>query len=197
MHTDHDPVDPSVLAELGYEHRDVHPKPMAWAAFWLFLFTIGSGILAAFFIRFWNIIPEVPVEQRAFHKVQPPVGTPILQNNSDNTADIAALRRNEAEILNSPAALPDGTYRIPVDAAIKMIAERGLPKTATQPVTRPAVPPGVATGTPANSAPTAVPANDTKVMIDKAQIKSKPPVTQNAPTAQSTAPAKPAGAKKQ
>ena len=138
MHTDRDPIDPNTLAEMGYEHRDVSPRPMAWAAFWLFMFTIGSGILGALFIRIWNIVPEVPTEQRPFHKVQPPAGTPILQNNSDNTADIATLRRNEALILTTAGKSADvGFYRIPIDDAIKTISRRGLPKTGTQTVTRP------------------------------------------------------------
>jgi len=191
VHTDRDPVDPNALAELGYEQRDVHAKTMGWAAFWLFVFTIGSGILAAGFIRLWNIVPEVPVEQRAFHKVQPPVGTPILQNNSDNTADIAALRRDEAEALNSSADLHDGSYRIPVDAAIKMIVERGLPKTATQPVTHPAVPRSTATGVGMNGAPSQAenppPAVYTPGTSTPAPHKASP----------TPATAKPAGAKKQ
>lgn len=147
MHTDHDPIDPKTLAELGYEHRDVSPRPMMWAAFWLLVFTVGSGILGAIFIKVWNIVPEVETEQRAFHKVLPPKDTPILQNNSDNTADIATLRRNEAEVLTSSGDAGHGFYHIPIDDAIALTTQRGLPVTGTQTVTRPAVP-GTPAGTP-------------------------------------------------
>ncbi|MHB8635661.1 MAG: hypothetical protein ACYC96_04215 [Fimbriimonadaceae bacterium] len=142
MHTDHDPIDPKTLAEMGYEQRDVSPKPMAWAAFWLFVFTIGSGLIGALLIKLWNIVPEVPTEQRAFHKVHPPKDTPILQNNSDNTADIATLRRNEALVLTTSGKAADpGFYHIPIDDAIKLITQRGMPVTGTQTVTHPKTPP--------------------------------------------------------
>jgi hypothetical protein len=137
VHTDNDPIDPKTLAEMGYEQRDVSTRPMMWAAFWLFVFTIGSGLLGALFIKVWNIVPEVVTEQRPFHKVQPPKDTPILQNNSDNTADIATLRRNEANVLLSTGQAGPGFYHIPIDHAIELIAKRGLPVTGTQTVTRP------------------------------------------------------------
>ncbi len=139
MHTDHDPIDPKTLAEMGYERRDVSPRPMAWAAFWLLVFTVGSGLMGAVLIKVWNIVPEVSTEQRAFHKVQPPKDTPILQNNSDNTGDIAALRKHEAEEATSKKVLADGSYQIPIDDALKIVVQRGLPKTGTLPVTHPTV----------------------------------------------------------
>ena len=139
MHTDKDPIDPKTLAEMGYEREDVEPKSLLVPAAFLFGGTIAAGIIGALLIKWWHIVPEVVVEQRPFVRIQPPAGTPILQNNSDATADIATLRRHEAEILTTPAKTDDG-YRIPIDDAIRLTTQRGLPVTATQTVTRPAVP---------------------------------------------------------
>ena len=173
MHTDHDPIDPKTLAEMGYEQRDVSTKPMAWAAFWLFVFTIGSGLLGALLIKMWNIVPEVVTEQRAFNKVQPPKDTPILQNNSDNTADIAELRLKEAVALTTSAPLKDapGFYRIPIDDAIKLTTQRGLPVTGTQVVTRPAVPAAL-TGAPIGQA-MPVPAGNSAMPLPPATAKNR------------------------
>jgi hypothetical protein len=124
------------------------------------------------------------VDQHAFHKVHPPAPTPTLQNNSDNTADIAELRRSEAEKLNNAADLHDGFYRIPVDDAIKDIVQRGLPKTAPQPVKRGNFSVGVTVD------PSTVyggyPATGTATPTANAKPPAAPPAT-----------TKPAGAKKQ
>ena len=147
MHTDHDPIDPKTLAEMGYEQRDVEPKSLVWPAAFLFGGTILAGIIGAFLIRVWHIVPEDVVEQRPFIKAHPPVGTPLLQNNSDATADIATLRRNEAKVLLSSGELGGGFYHIPIDTAITLMTQRGLPVTGTQTVTHPPVP-GAPAGAP-------------------------------------------------
>jgi hypothetical protein len=158
VRTDHDPIDPNTLADMGYEKSDVEPRSLMWPAVFLFGGTIGAGLIAALLIRIWHIVPEVVVEQRPFTKVQPPVGTPILQNNSDNTGDIAKLRRDEALVLTSsgPASDP-GYFHIPIDDAIRLVSQRGLPVTGTQTVTRPRTPtePATAPVPAASSAPAA------------------------------------------
>lgn len=140
MHTDHDPIDPKVLAEMGYEKRDVDPSSLIWPGVIIFGFTLFAGLLGAGLIKLWHIVPEVYVEQRPFVKVQPPAGTPILQNNSNAPGDIAALRAREADILTNKGKNDDGSNRIPLDAAIKLTVERGLPTTGTETVSRPPVP---------------------------------------------------------
>lgn len=140
MHTDHDPIDPNALAELGYEPRDVEPKKLLWPAAIVFGGTIAAGIIGAGLIKWWHIVPEVYVEQRPFVKVQPPAGTPILQNNSNAPGDIADLRRHEAEVLLNRGDNGDGSYRIPLDDAIKLTVQRGLPQTASQAVSHPPIP---------------------------------------------------------
>ncbi|HLK14342.1 MAG TPA: hypothetical protein VKT78_06030 [Fimbriimonadaceae bacterium] len=140
MHTNDEPIDPKTLAEMGYERRDVEPGSLAKPAIVLFGGTILAGIIGAGLIRWWNIVPEVAVEQRPFVKAQPPKDTPILQNNSSATADIADLRRHEAEVLTSRGDMPGGFKHITIDDAIKLTVQRGLPETGTQTVTRPSVP---------------------------------------------------------
>ena len=127
MHTNDGNKNSTPLTDLGYETRDIQVKSLVRALTFFFGFAIFSGVLAAIFIKIF--VPEMPAPQSAFVRAYPPKGTPILQNNVNNTADIADLRRQEAEILTtSGKGDAPGYYRIPIDKAIKLIAQRGLPK---------------------------------------------------------------------
>jgi hypothetical protein len=129
MRTEHSQEDP--LVELGYETRDADLKVLGKASafffgFIFFSFIIGFGI-------FWWLNPDARNEKAAgppFAKYGPPSPSPLLQTNITAKTDIKQLRMAETTALTTSAVIDrqKGIYRIPIDRAIDLIAQRGLPE---------------------------------------------------------------------
>ena len=122
-----------LLQELGYETQDIQYRKFAVYAAYFFGFFIACIILGFVFVALMS-----PTGLRGgrmadyIPKTNPPLSTPLLQDNISARTDIMSLRRHETEILTSSAVLDQskGVYRIPVDQAIDIMSQRGLPKTA-------------------------------------------------------------------
>lgn len=131
MHTDHEPLDPDTLAEMGYERRDINvPALRRW--------TIGFfGLVAIFFVLGWIfykfLAPTTfvraargvaPVTRRI-----PAAPNPILQDDITTKLDIMTMRQEEEEALTSYgwANKERTAVRLPIDRAMALIAERGVP----------------------------------------------------------------------
>lgn|GEM_PF-6008614 len=124
------------LTELGYETQDLQPKLLIQAGIFFFIFAVLSTAIAAVFMRLPGIVPEYPAPTKPFQNIQPPAGTPVLQNNITNTTDIRDLRQNEMRELSTyglgDASTPVGaTYHIPNDDAINIVATQGFDTTQT------------------------------------------------------------------
>lgn len=138
MHTNHKKEDP--LVELGYEHRDVDYPKLIKAVVIFFIFTLicfGSGY-AYYSFKF-------PANKRMTVKSQTAIPRPVLdsnvprlQDNVQSKSDIMTLRKQEYDRLHGVGAIEGqpGKYHIPVDQAMDLILERGLPKAAEVPVER-------------------------------------------------------------
>ena len=126
MHTDADKLDPDVLAAMSYETRDINIKAILMASVGFLVFTLGG--IAAVSVLF--MIPGFKAASapaaRPLQNVTAPAGTPILHNNMNNTEDITELRKKEKQVMESTAQLPDGYYRIPVEQAMNIVAQRGI-----------------------------------------------------------------------
>ena len=132
MHTNHPKEDP--LAELGYEHRDVNYKNIRNAIVIFFGFTA-----VCFVIGYWVYDQMHPSSYR--HTIEsaaketrykPASPNPILQDNVNAKSDIMTMRQAEYAHLHStgPIEGSEGKVHIPVERAMELLVERGLPKTA-------------------------------------------------------------------
>jgi hypothetical protein len=82
-----------------------------------------------------DLTSNATMEQRELQQMTQVFPTPRLETD-DGNQDLADLHAREDLLLNyysSSADLPAGTIRIPIDQAMKLVVERGLPQaTATQ-----------------------------------------------------------------
>lgn len=123
MHIEEDKIDPSVLAQMGYEHRDLHAPSVLKVGFWFVVF-VGFGVFLSWvFFQIPGVVPKSTLT-RSVTNNRPPVGTPILENNMNNTEDIATLRQGEQRQIEAvgPVESEPGFYHIPLDKALDMVA---------------------------------------------------------------------------
>lgn len=124
--------DLDVLEELGYEPTDEAvsgPVGKYTAMFFVFL-AIMLGIAWLFF-TFADRVDGFKFNQERPARVMPPDGTPLLQGNVAAQADMEDLRKEEHEKLEAYKENPEtGRYQIPVEKAMSIVVERGLPTRA-------------------------------------------------------------------
>lgn len=118
-----------------YERSDLSAGPIVWAML------LGSVVIALVFVAMWVLTdvyathearqsaPAHPLASTAGRK-QPPA--PRLQ--PDPVKDMAALRASEDALLHNYGWLDKaaGKVRIPIDRALELVAQRGLPVRAAQ-----------------------------------------------------------------
>jgi hypothetical protein len=129
MHTKGPKEDP--LIDMGYETRDIDIPTIRKAVIYFFVFAtvmFGTGGLI-----YWkmnpNFDPKIAAQPEDLRIPKSPA--PLLQDNVSNFTDIMKLRQHETAMLNS-TAYADASHsylRIPIDNAIDIIAEKGVPKT--------------------------------------------------------------------
>ena len=118
------------LVELGYEVRDVNKKALMNGTIGFFIFAIVSSI--AGFIIFRLMYPVGFEAQTEPKRLLPQSPNPIVQSNITAKTDIMTVRQHEDQVLNAPAHWLDASrtkVAIPIDRAMEIIAERGMPKT--------------------------------------------------------------------
>jgi hypothetical protein len=129
MHTNEPRQDP--LVDMGYETRDVDLKRLGRTAFWFYVFVIGSVVIGALSLLvlapgYWV---DKPTDQLA--RVIPAEPNPPLQTNVTAKKDMATLRTEEAQRLEGTgyANAERTRVHIPIERAMDLLVERGLPKT--------------------------------------------------------------------
>ncbi len=137
MH-DHKREDP--LTDLGYEVRDMDLLAIGKATtiFFVFVtisFVLGFGILWILVgngnpVKGFNALKDRET-QKPFITNPPKAPNPLLQTNITTKTDIKELRQNETALLTTSGVVDGakGIYRIPIDRAIELTAQRGLPDT--------------------------------------------------------------------
>ena|SRR5665213_425414 len=118
------------LVELGYEVRDLNTKAIRNGAIGFFGFAFLSAVLGFVIFRLMN--PAGFVAEKAQHRLLPLEPNPILQTNLTSKTDIMDLRQHEEAVLTAPPGWTDATktkLHIPIDMAMRIIADRGLPAT--------------------------------------------------------------------
>jgi len=128
MHTEPKPSNP----EIQYEKTDASVRPLYQFLFWITVITIlvtlmAWGILKA--LESWRDQDSVRPVMAQPHDQLPPA--PRLQTRE--TLDLAAFRKSEDEVLSTYGVVDKekGIYRIPIEEAMRLTAERGLPATAS------------------------------------------------------------------
>ena len=109
--------------DLGYDPRDIETKPIIKVVIAFFAFTlIFFGMGAFVFMRTtWG-------HQTPFDVRKPQIVGPRVQGNVSAKVDIMQMRQAETKGLTTydPKGLGGGA-RIPVDRAMDLLVERGLP----------------------------------------------------------------------
>ncbi len=119
-------------AGAGHEASDLEPRAIA-----IFGLTLAAALVVCLIVAAWmfgffatrRAQEDVPPSPLA--RVEPPAG-PVLQVNALN--DRERLRAEEDSILSTYAWVDRGagTVRIPIDRAMQLLAERGLPAAAAK-----------------------------------------------------------------
>lgn len=140
---------------IRYEKTDVSEGAVTRSGIILVVVTIVSSFAVLGFFRFLATRaterePPPPPLARQEPGRQPP--EPRLQEKP--MADVETLRREESDILTSYGWVDEekGIVRIPIDEALRIVAERGLPAKAEAPAEAPAAAPAPASP-PAKAAP--------------------------------------------
>jgi hypothetical protein len=128
--------------EHGHEHSDVRIRPLA-----VFLAALTGSLVAVAFICAWLFSVFLSDAERDDQSPAPraeagrPTPGPLLQVSSRD--DLERLRRREATLLDSSAWVDRerGVARIPIDRAIELTVEKGLPQWPAAEVTPPAAEP--------------------------------------------------------
>ena len=121
MHTD-DPREVEGI-DLGYDPRDIDIAKIAKVVIGFFAFSLvffGGG--AIYYIYIGKIVTASRFDPR-----KPAIVGPKLQGNIAAKTDIMTMRQVERAQMDSYGTNQDGKQRIPVDAAMRILASRGLP----------------------------------------------------------------------
>jgi hypothetical protein len=130
MHNDHhgfvDEFSPDELRQMGYDRRDIKVRPILISVVGMFAFAIVSVIISFMAYMLLERVVGVDSPPVTVRKMPPP---PILQTNITASEDMHKLRQEENARLNSKAWVDEkkGTVHIPIEQAIEILSETGLP----------------------------------------------------------------------
>lgn len=132
-HHDENPMegrDLDVLQELGYEPTDTTAEsPIGKFTLWFFGFIFVMAGAAFVFQTGFDRVPGFKFNQeRPVRRVMPPEGTPLLQSNTTAQKDMVDLKKENWDKMHKTELQRGGSSAvIPVDKAIEIVAQRGLP----------------------------------------------------------------------
>jgi hypothetical protein len=136
MHTKHEPDDPEVLKQMGYDRRDLDVPAIRNSTIWITGFCIACFLVSVPIYNYLTTPPGGFVEKVLGHnrvddnktRIRMDATTPRLQDNITTKLDIEEMRRDERERMTKPAWVDQnkGVVRIPIERAIDLVAERGV-----------------------------------------------------------------------
>ena len=144
MHTE--PSKPAQNPEIRYEKTDAHARPLYQFLFWISVVTLITAGLSWAVLRGLEKWREGASTRATMAEPQAAQQPPAPRLQQREPKDLAAFRLEEAEVLSTYGVVDKekGVYRIPIDQAMKLLLERGLPSVAAPaaPVTetKPAAP---------------------------------------------------------
>jgi len=129
MHTSHKREDP--LVDMGYETRDINFPVLTKTVIGFFVFAIASALIGM--VVYWQMNPYSFGRDPAFkanaNRHLPPPPNPLLQDNVNSKTDLEQMRLDEEEKLSTTGWANDAhtKVRLPIDRAIELTVEHGLP----------------------------------------------------------------------
>jgi hypothetical protein len=111
------------LPDMGYEVRDIDIAKLRTTAIIFFVFSMFCFVVVAIWYVWYGPKMEATIDPRK------PMPAIQLQSNISTRSDIATFRQAETERLSTSGQNPDGSYHIPIGAAMDLIATKGLPRT--------------------------------------------------------------------
>ncbi len=133
------PTEPSKHAnnpEIQYEKTDAHVRPLYQFLFWISVITLLTAVISMVILRglqSWrdqaSARPTMAEPQTQAWMGQPP---PAPRLQIQEPKDLAVFLKEEADILSNYGIVDrdKGIYRIPIEEAMKLTLERGLPTVA-------------------------------------------------------------------
>jgi hypothetical protein len=144
MHTE--PSKHASNPEIRYEKTDALVRPLYQFLFWISVITILTAILAMVILRGLESWRDKASTRPTMAEVQDAQLPPAPRLQIQEPRDLAAFRKEEAEVLSTYGVVDrdKGIYRIPIEEAMKLTLERGLPTlgdSVVAPATTKALPP--------------------------------------------------------
>ncbi len=152
MHTE--PSKHESHPEIQYEKSDATVRPLYQFLFWISVITILTAVLAGLILKAlegWRERASVRAPMAETQAAQQPPA-PRLQLREP--IDLKKFRAEESEILSTYGVVDrdNGLYRIPIEEAMRLTLERGLPAAPAPEASSTPAPNG-----PSNNAPGAAP----------------------------------------
>jgi hypothetical protein len=152
-----------VIKLLGHETTDADAGPVVRFAIFLLVLTLAIAGLVVGFYKYLDAreraakAPRYPMAEMVERPLPP---RPRLQTYP--FTDITTMRADERKLLDEYAWVDkaNGVVRIPIERAIEVLAERGLPHRTAPPAGATPAAPGVAPMEPSNSPPSRRPAEN-------------------------------------
>ena len=135
MHTDSSR--PAQNPEIRYEKTDAHVRPLYQFLFWISVVTLIVAGVSMVLVKGLESWRDKASTRATMAEPQAAQQAPAPRLQLREPMDLAAFRHEEAEVLSTYGIVDKekGVYRIPVEQAMKLLLERGLPS-----VSEPAVP---------------------------------------------------------
>jgi len=130
MRSTSDPNQPAYVNQSGYEKRDISLRTILIWVIFLFIFVIISSVVcygAYLFLSPKNLVDPAAVV-RSSNEVEEPPSPQLQANPKTEMSDFRLSEDNSVEGYGKYRG-EEGRYRIPVDRALELTAERGFPKT--------------------------------------------------------------------
>jgi hypothetical protein len=122
-------VTPPPSASEGHETTDVRIKPLAIFLAGLTISLVVVSLFVAWLLHLFlsTTVPAEPSATRA-ESEPPPIVGPLLQVSARHDLEVHRAREDARLAATEWVDAPAGIVRIPIDEAINLAAERGLPK---------------------------------------------------------------------
>jgi hypothetical protein len=142
MHTE--PSHPPNNPEIRYEKTDAHARPLYQFLFWITVITVITAILVGVILRGLESWREKASTRATMAEPQEAQRPPAPRLQIQEPKDLATFRKEEEEVLSTYGIVDKekGVFRIPIEEAMRLTLERGLPTVGDAPAApTPAKPP--------------------------------------------------------
>lgn len=130
----HEPVDTNILEEMGYERSDVNVGTLSKSTVGFFIASTAVMLVAVG--AMWVIAPRMtfgPPKEKLEERIRKPgPEQPLIQSNATTLMDMREFMAKQQTLISTYdwTDRKKGYVRIPVEDALKRVAQQGLPTRA-------------------------------------------------------------------